>query len=226
MGQYQDQPANQFKIIRMIKLAYIVFAVSVVLLVSCTGKSDNNSDHAQKNLGSDIVDTTHRNPYATVDLSPMDMSYFPVNYSQRKMNHDIATPPVMRVIYSRPHKQGREIFGNLLKYGERWRLGANEASEIEFFKNVTIQGKKINAGRYVIYCIPYQNKWTIILNNDLYTWGLEIDSTKDLMSFDVPVKKGPSDLEYFTMVFQPIPHGAELVMAWADAEARLPINFD
>ena len=208
----------------MIKLAYIVFSLSIVFL-SCTDKS-NNADRAQKNLGSDIVDSTHRNPYATVDLSPMDMSYFPVNYSQRKMNHDITTPPVMRVIYSRPHKQGREIFGSLLKYGERWRLGANEASEIEFFRNVAIQGKKINAGRYVIYCIPYQDKWTIILNNDLYTWGLEIDSTKDLMSFDVPVKKAPSDLEYFTMVFQPIPQGAELVMAWADVEARLPINFD
>jgi hypothetical protein len=156
----------------------------------------------------------------------MDMSYFPVNYSLRKMTHEITTPPVMRVIYSRPHKQGREIFGNLLKYGERWRLGANEASEIEFFKNVTIQDKKVNAGRYIIYCIPYQDKWTIILNNDTYTWGLQIDSTKDLMSFDVSVKKASSDLEYFTMVFQPISHGAELVMAWANTEARLPINFD
>mgnify|MGYP003694383693 CR=1 FL=1 len=57
----------------------------------------------------------------------MDMSYFPVNYSQKKMTHDITTLPVMRVIYSRPHRQGRTIFGNLLKYGERWRLGANEA---------------------------------------------------------------------------------------------------
>src|ERR1700746_4015400 len=150
MGQYRDQPANQFKIIRMIKLAYIVFPVFIVFL-SCTGKSDTNADQAQKNLGSDIVDSTHGNPYSTIDLSPMDMSYFPVNYSQRKMHHDITTPPVRRAIYSRPHKQGREIFGSLLKYGERWRLGANEASEIEFFKNVTIQSKKVNAGRYIIY---------------------------------------------------------------------------
>jgi hypothetical protein len=27
------------------------------------------------------------------------------------------------------------------------------------------------------------------------------------------------------MVFQPISNGAELVMAWDDTEARLPINF-
>jgi hypothetical protein len=155
----------------------------------------------------------------------MDMSYFPVNYSQRKMTHEIITPPVIRVIYSRPHRQGRSIFGDLLKYGEPWRLGANEASEIEFFRNVTIQNKKVTAGRYIIYSIPYENKWTIILNNDLYTWGLKIDSTKDLIRFDIPIKKTTVDFEYFTMVFQPINDGADLVMAWDDTEARLPINF-
>jgi len=155
----------------------------------------------------------------------MDMSYFPVDYSKRKMAHDISTPPVMRVIYSRPHRQGRVIFGSLLKYGERWRLGANEATEIELFQNVSIENKKINTGRYIIYCIPYENKWTMILNDDIYTWGLQIDSTKDLMKFDIPIKKTSVNFEYFTMVFQPITNGAELVMAWDDTEARLPINF-
>jgi len=112
-----------------------------------------------------------------------------------------------------------------LKYGERWRLGANEATEIEFFQNVNIQGKKVNAGRYIIYAIPYEEKWTIILNNDLYTWGLQIDSTKDLMRFDISIKKAPLNFEYFTMVFQSMTGGAELVMDWDNTEARLPINF-
>ena len=141
------------------------------------------------------------------------------------MAHDIAGLPVMRVIYSRPHRQGRVIFGNLQKYGMPWRLGANEATEIEFFQPVTIQNKKINPGRYIIYCIPYENKWAIILNNDTFTWGLKIDSTKDFMRFDVPIKKTSVNFEYFTMVFQPITNGADLVMAWDDTEARLPINF-
>ena len=206
------------------KFAPVYFCV-LLFIVSCTSRTEDNSDQNTTRRADTVVASASVNPYAPIDISPMDMSYFPVNYSQKKMAHDITTPPVMRIIYSRPHKQGREIFGNLLKYGEPWRLGANEASEIEFFQNVTIQGKKVNAGRYVIYCIPYRDKWTIILNNDIYTWGLKIDSTKDLMHFDIPVGKAPVDLEYFTMVFQPIPNGAELVMAWADTEARLPINF-
>jgi Protein of unknown function (DUF2911) len=209
----------------MIKLALTYF-FALFFFISCINRNDKSSDQTGKKPDNTISNaTTTSNPYAPIDLSPMDMSYFPVNYSQKKMTHDITTPPVMRVIYSRPHRQGRQIFGDLLKYGERWRLGANEATEIEFFRNVTIQDKKINAGRYIIYCIPYKDKWTIILNNDMYTWGLKIDSTKDLMHFDIPVAKAPVNFEYFTMVFQPDNAGAELVMAWDDTEARLPINF-
>jgi len=208
----------------MTKLA-CTFFLCCFLFIACTNGNEKNRDQTEKKPDTAIVHTPPANPYAPIDISPMDMSYFPVNYSQLKMTHDLTTPPVMRVIYSRPHRQGRTIFGNLLKYGERWRLGANEASEIEFFQNVTIQDKKVNAGRYVIYCIPYQDKWTIVLNNDLYSWGLKIDSTKDLVQFEIPIKKTSVDFEYFTMVFQAITHGAELVMAWDDTEGRLPINF-
>ena len=85
--------------------------------------------------------------------------------------------------------------------------------------------RKVTAGRYIIYCIPEKDKWTIVLNDDIYTWGLKIDSTKDLTRFYIPVKPAPMNFEYFTMVFSPIAGGAELVMAWDDTEARLPINF-
>src|SRR5687767_3017626 len=55
------------------------------------------------------------NPYVSRDISPMDVSYFPVDYPVLKMSGSITTPPVARVIYSRPQKQGRQIFGALLK---------------------------------------------------------------------------------------------------------------
>ena len=204
-------------------LCPLVFAT---VFFSCGENSAKNTGaEPERKTDSAIVKAPTPNPYAIVDISPMDMSYFPVDYPKRKMTHDITTPPVMRVIYSRPHRQGRVIFGNLQQYGVPWRLGANEATEIEFFRDVTIQNKKINPGRYIIYCIPYENKWTIVLNNDIYTWGLKIDSTKDDVRFDVPIKKTTVNFEYFTMVFRPIVGGAELVMAWDDTEARLPINF-
>ncbi len=64
----------------------------------------------------------------------MDMSYYPVNYPILKIQDKVTEPLVMRVIYSRPQLNGRKIFGELQAYGQVWRLGANEATEIEFLK--------------------------------------------------------------------------------------------
>src|SRR5579875_1407557 len=86
-----------------------------------------------------------------LDKSPMDMVYFPNNYPVLKIQGKATDPLIARIIYSRPQRNNRPIFGDLVKYGEVWRLGANEATEIEFFKDVNIGGKKVAKGRYTLY---------------------------------------------------------------------------
>ena len=136
-----------------------------LLLLGC---NEVQKQTVTKSKDTSVVFEHHNiaNPLSPVDKSPMDISYFPVNYPQLKMTGQDKNPPIARVIYSRPFKDGRKIFGFLQKYGEVWRMGANEATEIEFFRDITIYGKKVATGRYILYCIPYENKWTIILNND------------------------------------------------------------
>ena len=160
-----------------------------------------------------------------IDKSPLDMSYYPDEYPKLKMSGQAKEPVVARVIYSRPKKEGRTIFGNVLKYGARWRLGANEASEIEFFKDVTIQKRQVKQNRYVIYCVPYEDRWTIILNSDLFTWGLKIDSSKDVYKFDIPVSKAPYPMEYFTMGFEKTDTSVNLVMSWDAVKTSLPFSY-
>ncbi len=162
---------------------------------------------------------------ANIDKSPMDIIYFPADYPVLKMSGKVKDPPVARVIYSRPFKDGRKVFGNVIRLGAYWRLGANEGTEIEFFREVTIQGTRIKKGRYIIYCIPFADKWTIRLNGDLYTWGLSIHASEDLYSFDIPVDTSSRVFELFTMEFRPTASGANLFMAWDDVEAALPIQL-
>ena len=97
--------------------------------------------------------------------------------------------------------------------------------QIEFFKPVKIAGKKIDKGRYIIYCIPFPDTWTIILNSNLNTWGLHMDVTKDVFKTIIPVLQQNPPVEDFTMVFQKATYGADLVMAWDDVKAVLPISF-
>lgn len=163
--------------------------------------------------------------YVNIDMSPMDMSYFPVDYPKLKMANSSAPPPVARVIYSRPHLGKRHLFQTLLKHDEPWRLGANESTEIDFYQAVTIQGKKIPAGRYIIYSIPHTDSWTIAFNTNIDSWGLRQDAAKDIGRFQVPVTIVNYSQEFFTMLFEKTAKGADLVISWDNILVKLPIEF-
>ena len=164
--------------------------------------------------------------FPQLDKSPMDMSYYPNAYPILKIQNKLTEPLIARVIFSRPQKIGRAIFGELLEYGKVWRLGANEATEIEFYQNVKIGNTKIKKGRYTLYSIPLAEKWTLIINKETDTWGaFKYDQTKDLARIEVPVQKQSEILEAFAMTFEKTPTGANLLMAWDDFKVALPISF-
>lgn len=159
-----------------------------------------------------------------LDKSPMDMSYCPANYSFRQIDTGKVAPLVARLIYSRPQKNGRVIFGGLVPYNKVWRLGANEATEIEFFQSVNINGKTINKGRYTMYAIPDSLKCTIIINTNTDIWGsFSYDSTKDVVRMDVPVERQATPIEALTMIFTRSATGYDLQMIWDDEKVTLPI---
>ena len=160
-----------------------------------------------------------------IDKSPLDMSYYPSGYPVLKIQNKITEPLVLRIVYSRPQLNGRKIFGTLEKFGEVWRLGANEATEIEFFKDVKINSKKVKKGRYTLYCIPYADKWTMIINKETDTWGaFKYDSTKDTIRIDVPVIKNDKT-EALTIIFEKSDTGANMLTYWDDVKTVLPITF-
>ena len=205
-----------------------------ILIIAClfAACSDNHKGNTGTSGNGDTNNTRRpdtqqvpANTYTNVDASPMDMIYYPVDYPKLKMGDSISTPPEARIIYSRPHLQGRHLFTQILKYGEPWRLGANESTELQLFKDIQVMDKKVKAGRYILYCIPQPDKWTIVLNSNIDTWGLHQDSTKDVARFTVPASKTHTRLEYFTMSFEKTKAGTDLLMGWDDAEARLPMKF-
>ena len=183
----------------------IIFSLAFVCVVAACSAQKNKADLAP---------------------SPMAMSYLPDNYPLLKINGKIKEDPTARIIYCRPQKKGRVIFGGLVKYNENWRLGANEATEIEFFKPVTIAGTAVPKGRYTLYCIPTAEKWTIILSKDNYTWGsYAYDDKKDVLRTDLPVTKNDKVFEALTIYFEDAKPGANLLMLWDDVKVSLPIGL-
>ena len=206
---------------------FLLAALLPVIFFSCT-------EPEKKSAGSDTPtkpDATVKvlppvSNYTNPDRSPMDMVYFPTDYPLLKMTGKTTTLPLMRIIYSRPQKQGRQIFGGLVKYNVPWRLGANEATEIEFFSAATVAGKTVKPGRYILYCVPQETKWTFVLNSNLYSWGLEQTRQMDLVQFEVPVEKTNLAIEYFTIACEKKSEkSTTLIFLWDDVKTKLPVSF-
>jgi hypothetical protein len=145
------------------------------------------------------------------------------------------------VIYGRPYKRGRNnIFGTkesgaLVPFGERWRTGANEATEITVTRNVLIGGKPLAAGTYSVSTTPGPDTWSIHFNSRLGLDGLGTFADNkftpvDLAPMDVLVVQAkavqlPADKEVdqFTIDLERTAGGADMVLRWIRAEVRVPI---
>lgn len=161
-----------------------------------------------------------------LDKSPMDMSYWPDNYPLLKMSGKAKDQPIARVIYGRPVKNGRTIFGGIIKYNELWRLGANEATELELFSPVKISNKIIPKGRYTLFCVPSENRWTLILSKDNFCWGsFTYDTKKDVVRADIKPETTNESVETFTIYFSENTGKANLVMLWDNQRAELPMTL-
>ncbi|MER0439077.1 DUF2911 domain-containing protein [Emticicia sp. W12TSBA100-4] len=167
-----------------------------------------------------------------IDKSPMDMAYYPDNFAHdRKFAPKLIgdMPAIVRVTYSRPAKKEREVFGTkIVPYGEVWRLGANESTEIKFYQDVTIQGKKVKAGTYSLFAIPTATEWTIILNKDLDFWGAySYNKDNDVLRVSVPTKKTDEVIENFSIQCVKGSNDKETIMkmAWDTTMVEVPISF-
>jgi len=153
--------------------------------------------------------------FQPLDKSPHDIAYY------RKTN---LMPPLVKVLYGRPQKSGREIFGNVVPYGKVWRVGANESTEVTFYEDVLFGSEKIKKGIYTLFAIPESSEWTIILSSNLDSWGTyEYDAKQDVARVKSKVKKA-EELESFSIGFKEKGQAVEMVLGWDTTRVSVPIT--
>jgi len=134
----------------------------------------------------------------------------------------------LKITYSQPHKRDRLIFGGIVPYGQVWRTGANEATEITITRDILINNIPLKAGTYSLFTIPDKDSWTIILNSDLGLWGAyNYNSKMDILRFAVPsqVLQG-AVYEPFTISVDQKNDKAEIILAWDSVQVRIPVQFN
>jgi hypothetical protein len=119
----------------------------------------------------------------------------------------------IEVAYSQPSVKGRTIGNDIAPYGKWWRTGANEATTIQFSKDVKVEGKALPAGKYAVYSIPGENEWTIMFNKGVKNWGTVYKPEDDVLKVTVKTQKAPSFTEKMTFMVDP---SGKVSFAWGD----------
>lgn len=165
------------------------------------------------------------------DKSPMDLVAYPNDsrfHNFLKEEELDAAAPKIRVTYSRPQKNDREIFGKLIKYGENWRIGANETTEVTFFDGATINGKKLRAGKYGMFAKVNEGEWEIVFHTNLPSWGVaNHDEESNVATIKVPVQNIEKAVEALTILFdKKSDTEVHMIIAWDKTQVAVPVMLD
>ncbi|HSM05579.1 MAG TPA: DUF2911 domain-containing protein [Longimicrobiales bacterium] len=147
----------------------------------------------------------------------------------------------VKVTYGRPYMRGRAIFGNpadgefLVPFGQTWRTGANEATEITVTGPVRFAGQPLAAGTYSIFTVPGADVWEIRIHpglgmdgtgrmGDDGTFQETYDPAQDLVVARIRSGTLSEPVDQFTIAFEPAGSGAHMVLQWEETEVRVPIE--
>jgi hypothetical protein len=145
------------------------------------------------------------------------------------------------ITYSRPYKRGRDnIFGTkesgaLVPYGEVWRTGANEATQVTATKDIKIGGKTLPAGTYSLFSTPGEKEWTLHFNSRLLLSGTfarnaetgefepGYDAAKNVLDVTVTPSPLEEEVDQFTIRFDTGDAGDSLILEWIKTQLKVPV---
>ncbi|HSN49288.1 MAG TPA: DUF2911 domain-containing protein [Flavobacterium sp.] len=113
--------------------------------------------------------------------------------------------------YSSPSVKERVIWGELVPFNKIWRAGANGATTIETNKDITIEGKKLPAGKYSFFVIPNEKECILIFNKVAKMSGTNNYNEKE-DELRVSVKPEISDASNESLVYKI--HKNSIVLSW------------
>lgn len=131
----------------------------------------------------------------------------------------------VQIDYGRPGVKGRKIWGELVAFNRVWRAGANEATIFSFSNDVSIEGKKLPAGKYSFFAIPGKDEWIIIFNKVYEQWGaFEYNESQDAIRVSVKPKEN-SFVEWLTYSFNKTgDYTATITLEWEKAKVSFKVE--
>jgi Protein of unknown function (DUF2911) len=136
----------------------------------------------------------------------------------------------IEIEYSRPSAKGRKVFGDLVRFGEMWRTGANASTKFTSSDDFTVgNGTVVPKGTYALYTIPNKTSWSVIFYKNTTFGGVppadKYNKDDVAAQFDVPVKTLTEPVETFTMGLSNLRNsGADLELSWENTRIVIPFT--
>jgi Protein of unknown function (DUF2911) len=136
----------------------------------------------------------------------------------------------IKIEYSRPSMKGRKIMGEIVPFGDIWRTGANSPTKFTTSDSITIGGKGLAKGTYVVLTRPGKDSWEVIFNKNPaasafnYTPEIQKDDVVKVMGKPMTL---PMSIENFTFNIGNITaNSANIEMMWENTYVTVPFTND
>ncbi len=199
----------------------------LALTFACNSEAPTQEDTTEETASDEHMDESAE----AMEVKTESESYGTEQYQTTVLKSDIPSPrketkgtigeTEVTINYGSPSVKGRTIWGDLVPYGQVWRTGANEVTTIEFSSDVMVEGESLSAGKYGLFTIPGEDKWTIVFNENGEMWGAgDYDEAKDALRVEVSPEMVEEVQE--TMEFQ-LEEG-NLVLRWDKAHVAVAVS--
>ncbi len=129
--------------------------------------------------------------------------------------------------YSSPGVRDREIWGELVPYGEVWRAGANAPTRLTASHDFTFGGTDVPAGTYTLLVMPEDGAWQVMLNTDSSGRGAYgYNADENVAVVDVTPEEGPDRERLLYLFTDTTTDSTILSLEWAGLRAPIELGVD
>lgn len=134
----------------------------------------------------------------------------------------------IKIEYSRPGKNNRVVFGDVVPFNEVWRTGANENTKITTSDALIFGKDTLKPGTYAIFTKPAADSWELIFYADATNWGTpeKWEDSKVVFRTKAMVTVLPSVVETFTISLDNLENeSASLNFTWDKTSVSFPFTL-
>ena len=120
--------------------------------------------------------------------------------------------------YGRPSLQGRDMIG-MARPGTTWRLGMDDATEIQTTGILVVAGKELKPGKYTLWAKKSgDTAWTLNFHPKTGVWGDPPLESGYVAEMPLKLEKVPASAEQLTISLADKAGDAALTVRWGTAQ--------